>query len=549
VLGLRWRSGVRRTWLLAGASLLAGLCLVAGPIPALAHALVSSSDPADGANLSASPAAVTIAFTEPADPQLSTIHVLDSNGRSVGEGPVQPVGGQPLELQVRLPHLQSGVYTVSWQTVSAADGHVAGGAFAFGVNASASAVANAPRRQVAHSTPPPNPLGVAGRWVLYVGIGLLVGGAWIALARGTGDAALLGMASIGAVAALVGVVALGESQREGAGVSWQTFDGTALGHALQVQAAPVLLLAVALALAWPSGPRLRQVAHASVLVLAAIELSVHVMASHAPSSGLPWLMIGAQWAHLAAFTVWIGGLAALLLAIRGERSDVRSALVRRFSRVAGWALGLVAVTGLLRAVDEVGDWASLVATLFGQLVLVKVALLVVLAGLGYLNRSRFVPVVAAGVGGLRRVGVLELGVAGCLLVASALLTSLPPPSFVRAAAGPPTPSRVAATGSDYGTTVKARLEVSPGHPGSNGFVLHLVDYDSGAPVKAGAVRLRFTYRGGATIGDSSLALTRGGDGAFTGRGSNLSLAGRWRVTVEVDAGTGSVEVPLDLDVR
>ena len=45
----------------------------------------------------------------------------------------QPVPGDQFELRVPLPGLPNGVYTVTWRTVSKTDGHVTGGAFAFGV--------------------------------------------------------------------------------------------------------------------------------------------------------------------------------------------------------------------------------------------------------------------------------------------------------------------------------------------------------------------------------------------------------------------------------
>lgn len=529
--------------------LLAVLGLLLHAFPAEAHALLKSSDPSDGESLPQTPAAVTLTFTEPPDARLSTVHLLDASGRGVGDGPAQPVAGQPLQLRLRLPRLPDGVYTVTWQTVSAADGHVAGGAFAFGVGVTPAAVAAAPRPAVAPPTPPPSPLGVASRWVLYVGLGLLVGGSWIfLLAWRTETAGLLTAASGGAVAALLGVIGIGESQREGAGVDWATFDATALGHSLQAQAAPVLAVMLLLAVAWVVRGRARGVTLCAVIVLAAVALFTHVLASHAPSGRLPWLMVAAQWAHLAAFSVWIGGLAALLLALRGAPSEERTTMVRRFSRLAGGMLGLVAVTGLLRAVDEVGAWSSLVTTLFGGLVLVKVLLLLPLAALGAVNRYRNVPAVAGSPAALRRVAGGELTLAAGVLLAAALLTSLPPPIFVSPRAPAQAPSQAVATGSDYGTTVKARLAVSPGHPGPNDFSLRLVDYDSGKPVHA-TVSLRFSMPSRPDVGDSSLDLTQKPDGTYRGASSNLSLAGRWQVTVEVGEGVNSVEIPLTVDVK
>ena len=65
-----------------------------------------------------------------------------------------------------------------------------------------------------------------------------------------------------------------------------------------------------------------------------------------------------QWTHFAAVGVWLGGLAALLLAVRGAESAAKAAAVGRFSRIAAAGLAVVAVTGLLRALDELNSVAS-----------------------------------------------------------------------------------------------------------------------------------------------------------------------------------------------
>src|SRR5207247_4188275 len=105
-------------------------------VPAQAHALVRRSDPASGAILSQAPKAVTVTFTEPPDPGLAVIHVIDSNGRDVEAGKAQPVPGSPLELRVPLIPLPGGVYTVTWRVVSRTDGHVTAGSFSFGIGVS-----------------------------------------------------------------------------------------------------------------------------------------------------------------------------------------------------------------------------------------------------------------------------------------------------------------------------------------------------------------------------------------------------------------------------
>ena len=123
------------------------------PGAALAHANLASSDPAEGAALDSAPSKVTLTFTEPPDPQLSTIEVLNAAGSEVQSGAVRPVSGDPSSLQVALPgDLPDGVYTVSWSVISTTDGHPTRGAFAFGVGVDQASVSVSPGAQ-APSTP------------------------------------------------------------------------------------------------------------------------------------------------------------------------------------------------------------------------------------------------------------------------------------------------------------------------------------------------------------------------------------------------------------
>jgi uncharacterized membrane protein len=249
----------------------------------------------------------------------------------------------------------------------------------------------------------------------------------------------------------------------------------------------------------------------------------------------------AQWVHFAAAGVWLGGLAALLLGIRGEPTETKSAAVRRFSAVALFALVAVVGTGVVRSINEVGSWGALFSTGYGRLVLVKVALIAALIGLGAVNRYRNVPRTGSSLGGLRRVSRTELVLAVGALGAAAGLATLVPPAQVPAATRPP--AAITATGSDFATSVRARLEVDPGLPGPNRFRLRVADYDTGEPVDAQRVTLRFSYLGGAETQESTLDLRPVGE-AFMATGSNLSIGGPWDVTALVQQGTDAVEVRL-----
>jgi copper transport protein len=530
-----------RRFLLAVLLSLTGLLSLG--VVAEAHALVRSSVPADGANLERAPTQVSITFTERPDARLSVIHVLDVGGRRLESSGVRVVPGDPSTLTVPLPSLPNGVYTVTWSTVSAVDGHRAGGFFAFGVGASPTG-SSPPGAAATPSTPPPSALGTAGRWLYYVGLALLLGGTWISLfAFRAPSRRLLAMAGAGAGVAVVGLLVAAEAERESVSVTWTEFMSASPGGNLLEQLVPVVLAGVALVLAWRWRPSIHQAALGVAGALTLVAIFMHVLTSHASASHVAWLMLPAQWAHLTAFCVWIGGLSALLVGVRGLPPANAGLAVRRFSFVAGFALAAVGVTGALRAIDEVGALPRLWSTLFGGLVLLKVALFIGLVGLGAINRFRNVSRAEWSLTGLFRIGRLEIAAAGVVIAVAAVLTALPPPSYSAAVAAA-SPPQVIVDGQDPGTTVKVRLIVAPGYPGANRFTVSVRDYDTGQTVTANRVALRFAFPGRPNVGESTLELKTNGNGSYVATAPNLSLAGRWSVTAVVERGLNSVEVPM-----
>ena len=79
------------------------------------------------------------------------------------------------------------------------------------------------------------------------------------------------------------------------------------------------------------------------------------------------------------------------LAFALRTSSERGALVRRFSNVALVAVGVLAVTGVVRALTELRSVAQLWTTGYGRLLIVKTALLGLLVVTGWINRYRLVP--------------------------------------------------------------------------------------------------------------------------------------------------------------
>jgi len=523
------------------------LWLVAAPT-AGAHALLVSSNPASGSSLTQLPKAVTATFSESVVPRLSSLQVVDASGRVVaGDSHAEP---GDVTLTVAVPPLLSGVYTVRWKTVSSDDGHVANGSFTFGVGPLAYAAMSGPEPQLESAPSSASVPIVAGQWIFDVGLGLLVGGCWIAGYQSPlGQRRPLILAMCGAGTLVAGLAVTGWAQARADRIGLGQLAGTSLGLGLIVQAVPGVGAAAGAAAALFTRDRARRVLVQGGLWLAAAAALGHVLTSHAASGSHADVELFLQWLHVASFATWIGGLAVLLASIGVEASPAKAAVVRRFSRVAGYSLAALCVSGALRALDEVGAWRALVDTLFGRLVLLKIGLVGVLALLGAYNRFRSVPAAGTSLKKLRRTGSVELGVAALALVAAATLSSSLPPALAQAAPVAAVPPHTVVYGTADG--FRASLEVSPGYPGPNRFTLRLFDATSGKPVPAT----------GSTTADlvlspivqasadeaANLALARAVDGSMTAIGDGLTLTGQWKISADLRIFGRTVVVPFDLD--
>ena len=502
-----------------------------------AHALLERSVPQNGVTLSHPPGEVLLVFTEQPEPDLSAVQVLDASARTVTGGAPRPVPGRPLELRVPLPRLSQGTYTVTWRTVSRIDGHVAAGAFSFGVGVAPST----PLRPQALN-PPPSALYVLSHMLLYLGFsGLLAIAVAGAAAPPLGDTFRPFLLPTWAVAA-VGLVLLGVAQARDAGIGLLRLLGTPLGHALLWRALPIGAAAFIAGGTFAAG-HVRRKEWAGLAISAALAILAHVIAGHAggdSGSRRLWNILD-QWAHFAAIGVWAGGLLAMWFAGRARHIQHDAPIGPHLSLVAAGALIVAGVTGALRAAGEVAAWSILISTSFGTLVLLKTALFLVLALLGAFARHLTYRSAAGRVVLLDLVVAAEVAAATGALAVTAYLTGLPVPRASGATSAAPA---IVAAGADYATSVRLRLLVAPALPGTNHFAAEITDYDSHRPVTHARVMLRFMMEERPDIGPSRLALAEGPGGVYQAEGTNLTFYGRWSIAATIESPTHAVEVLL-----
>jgi hypothetical protein len=208
-----------------------------------------------------------------------------------------------------------------------------------------------------------------------------------------------------------------------------------------------------------------------------------------------------------------------------------------------------------RTLDELGGWRRLLDTGFGRALDLKLVLFAGLVALGALNRYRLVPLLQAGtrrraVARLRHSVGGELGLAGAVLLAAALLSQLAPggPAGGQRGPAPATSAVLQASGADWATTVRVTLTVTPGAAGPNQFTATVADFDTGIALPVDRVELTGSPASHPDLAAARIELVEGADGRWLGKGRLLSLAGRWNLATTIQSPTGGVTVPLELTV-
>jgi putative copper resistance protein D len=127
-----------------------------------------------------------------------------------------------------------------------------------------------------------------------------------------------------------------------------------------------------------------------LLIAAALSLAaLYPLAEigHAASEADHSLAVNSLLLHLAAISVWLGGLVAVYVAAQASRraateGDRAAVLVARYSTLALFAYALVAVSGFASGYLRLNAPAELISTGYGQLLLAKLALLLTLGAFG-----------------------------------------------------------------------------------------------------------------------------------------------------------------------
>jgi methionine-rich copper-binding protein CopC/putative copper export protein len=371
------------------------LALLTLPAIAFAHATPLHYFPAASSVLPQAPAKVEIHFSERVEPRVSSIIVLAPDGSRADLSNSAVDSADHRIYRVGMKNAGAGTYTVSWEVISADDGHFAKGTYVFSVGIQkANAPLDSGEFQTVHSSSVPEASTLA---LELIGNALILGSLVVlafiwrpmrhhflqftseerAFARRFQFLIVLGGASslAGGIAYLIYKTnELASLQGTAFAEAWIHLIGTrsALFTMYRMLAMIFVIIAVlAMRDRIFSSLRTTGIEYALFAVLALIDLA-RARVSHAAASAFaPAFSVFVNFVHLFFKDLWIGGITAMILLLSplvGKSRDLRSAafVLTAFSRIAAIALGVGGVTGVYVVWLHLKSFSFLLTTDWGK---------------------------------------------------------------------------------------------------------------------------------------------------------------------------------------
>ncbi len=414
--------------------LIGAVAALALPAQALAHATLQKTSPAFRERLSSSPPTVVLLFDQYVKAVPGSVRLYSST-RSIG---VTRVRSDGRHLEASLPRLPRGPYTVRWHALSG-DGHVVSGVFTFGVRAAA--------------PPPTEAFGASGptrtenvvRWLYFLALALLVGGLGfrVLVLRGPlsprAERRFFVITGIAAIATIdVGIAAFILRAEDALQLPFgrllygdlSPIAHTRFGTAFIAMTLGFALVTGFLFLAWLTDRSI--LLWPALAVGLAFASGLSFSGHSAADAGSSWKSELADWLHLSAACLWIGGLVQLALVVWPLMPEARRTSFLAFSRLATVCVGVLLLAGVYLSILRLPHLDDLWTTGYGHVLLVKIGLVSLAFAWGGLHKLRAVPALARGnesVGGkLQRSLIGESMVGMAVLLAAAVLVDAKPPA-------------------------------------------------------------------------------------------------------------------------
>jgi copper transport protein len=552
----------------AGFVAAAAAAALALPAAAAAHAGLVHTVPTASVVVNRPPPLVQLTYTEAVEPRFATISVTDAAGTQETAGAPRRSAADPKTLVVPVRHLGPGWYLVYWRVISV-DGHPVRGAFTFAVGPNPGP---APQFRIPSiSETAATPRLIAARSVVFVSLMAAIGLFLLRIAtarpvvRRVPETRLRALSIAFGVAAVVALIsipvyvlmataqfALRSTFAIGALVP--LFRDSAFGRGYtDLELVFALFVAAAGLALWVDRPERGQrsiaelVSVIGALAGAAAVLLVPGLAGHAAQTSPRGASVLFDWLHLAAGSIWVGGLIGLLVLWSSFPAARRTAglavCVPRFSNTAFVSVLVLIGSGIGASLIHFPTFASLWQTSYGQALLVKIGLLSAAMLLASVNLLRTRPRLLAyrdrpelGPGAaslLRRLVAGEVLLVVSALTAAAVLSSLAPPAKALAKEGGASarvgPGPVAETVDKNGYHVVVR--VAPNRAAvRNSFQLSVTR--NGRPVRGAEIVSGFTMLD-MEMGTQSYAMKETAPGVYVRSVPALVMVGHWGLSFEI----------------
>ncbi len=418
------------------------------PASTFAHANLDSTSPSYRQRLQAPAKAVVLHFDQAVQAQPNAIEVKNElgnalSGKARANGPIVKV---PLE---RLPR---GAYTVRWHVLSE-DGHVVSGVFTFGVRV------KAPPPTEAYGASGPTTTEHVVRWAYFLALALLLGGLGFRLLLGrvelppAAERRFFAVVGVGVVATLeVGILAFILRAEDALQLPFGRLlygdlssiaGGTRFGEAFIAMTLGYALVAAFVFLAWLTDRRF--LLWPALLLGLGFASGLSLSGHSAVDAGSSWRSELADWAHLSAAAIWIGGLVQLAFVVWPKAPELRRTAFLRFSRLASGLIAVVLGAGVYLSVVRLPQLSDLWTAGYGRVLLVKLALVSLALTWGAVHHFVARPALDRRTGGpilsrLPRSLAGESAVGMAILLAAAVLVDSRPPA--RPAPSAPVAARV-----------------------------------------------------------------------------------------------------------
>jgi copper transport protein len=368
------------------------------PVSTSAHGTLTQVDPQPGSQLAQSPVSIKLAFNEAISPELYYIQVWNSQGTQVTTESAK-LASNSSELELALPSLPIGTYTVQYHVISA-DGHPVTDSYPFEVVAPSVT----PPAQPTVDVELPEPISMPGydahqhgdqdlfsiamvvqyvaRGLWYISLLALLGWlVWLRLLPSglahyvpTHVKMLHILQRVHFISLLLVVLSNVEDLLGTNDITTlkQLFLATSVGMSLSG-----LLLLGALGFLFLG----RNIALDFLWII--LMLGFKGISGHAVAISSPWVTMPLNTIHIFVASLWVAGLLLLLICWKKQESTIYL-ILERFSYVAMFSLIGLGITGTLMIFTYLPQLSYLLYSMWGIFLIAKVAIVLLIASLSWM---------------------------------------------------------------------------------------------------------------------------------------------------------------------